>query len=143
MKNTILFICSGNYYRSRYAEIIFNTWAKDKELNWEAFSRGLKPSSQNSGAISIHTLEALEKLNIIHENPRMPLKLTQNDLEIATRIIALKEAEHRPMLEKQFPDFIHLVEFWEVHDTDKAQPSEALPEIEVKVKKILKYLIKD
>ena len=36
----ILFLCTGNYYRSRYAEEIFNHMARNKGLPWRAFSRG-------------------------------------------------------------------------------------------------------
>ncbi|MFX7063749.1 hypothetical protein ABTH87_19020, partial [Acinetobacter baumannii] len=36
----ILFLCTGNYYRSRYAEEIFNHAARRKGLRWRAFSRG-------------------------------------------------------------------------------------------------------
>jgi len=36
----ILFLCTGNYYRSRYAEEIFNHLAKREDLPWRAFSRG-------------------------------------------------------------------------------------------------------
>src|SRR5262245_59358254 len=36
----ILFLCTGNYYRSRYAEEIFNHIAEQRGLAWRAFSRG-------------------------------------------------------------------------------------------------------
>jgi hypothetical protein len=38
--NAILFLCTGNYYRSRYAEELFNHLAKVKGHSWRAFSRG-------------------------------------------------------------------------------------------------------
>jgi protein-tyrosine phosphatase len=45
MKNrqvsTVLFLCTGNYYRSRYAEILFNSVAGRMSLPWKASSRGL------------------------------------------------------------------------------------------------------
>ena len=37
----VLFLCTGNYYRSRFAEALFNSLAKRAELNWTADSRGL------------------------------------------------------------------------------------------------------
>ena len=37
---TVLFLCSGNYYRSRFAEIFFNWLAPQQGLNWRAESRG-------------------------------------------------------------------------------------------------------
>ena len=39
--NLLLFICTGNYYRSRFAEAVFNHHAKQRGLPWRAFSRGL------------------------------------------------------------------------------------------------------
>ena len=38
---TILFLCTGNYYRSRYAEEIFNHQAGRDGLAWHAFSRAV------------------------------------------------------------------------------------------------------
>ncbi len=39
--NRVLFLCTGNYYRSRYAEEIFNHQAGLEGLGWHAFSRGV------------------------------------------------------------------------------------------------------
>ena len=38
---TILFLCTGNYYRSRFAEELFNHHAERAGLDWVAQSRGL------------------------------------------------------------------------------------------------------
>jgi protein-tyrosine-phosphatase len=37
----ILFLCTGNYYRSRFAEVLFNSVAGKMGLSWHASSRGL------------------------------------------------------------------------------------------------------
>jgi protein-tyrosine phosphatase len=37
----ILFLCTGNFYRSRFAEELFNHLARQKRLDWVADSRGL------------------------------------------------------------------------------------------------------
>jgi protein-tyrosine-phosphatase len=34
----VLFLCTGNYYRSRYAEELFNHLARAEGLGWRAFS---------------------------------------------------------------------------------------------------------
>ena len=39
----VLFICTGNYYRSRFAEILFNALAREAHLHWIAESRGIAP----------------------------------------------------------------------------------------------------
>ena len=37
----VLFLCTGNYYRSRFAEAVFNSVAARMGLSWRASSRGL------------------------------------------------------------------------------------------------------
>lgn len=36
---TVLFLCTGNYYRSRFAEIYFNALAAQRGSPWRADSR--------------------------------------------------------------------------------------------------------
>src|SRR6185312_8984112 len=50
----VLFLCTGNYYRSRYAEELFNHFAKIEGLDWRAFSRGAteRGSPGNMGPMS-------------------------------------------------------------------------------------------
>jgi protein-tyrosine-phosphatase len=40
-EKTVLFLCTGNYYRSRFAEVLFNSVAGKLGLSWVASSRGL------------------------------------------------------------------------------------------------------
>jgi protein-tyrosine phosphatase len=51
---TILFLCTGNYYRSRFAEQYFNHLARQVSLPWLAVSRGLATERgvNNVGPIS-------------------------------------------------------------------------------------------
>jgi protein-tyrosine phosphatase len=139
--NNILFLCSGNYYRSRFAEILFNHFAAQESLPWRADSRGLALSPDNLGPISAHALFGLEKLGIlVHAERRMPLALTENDLQVAHHIVAVKRAEHFPLVEKLFPAWTKRVEFWEIHDLDCALPDDALPQLEKKVRALLARL---
>ena len=127
----ILFLCSGNYYRSRHAEIYFNWLAARESASVTAISRGLALSDVNVGAISQHTLERLRELGI--ECPtctRLPLWLSEEDLSAARHVIALKTAEHQPMLAARFPTWLSRVEFWDIDDLDCAGPATALPQIE-------------
>lgn len=140
MKDKVLFVCTGNYYRSRFAEILFNHWAAQKEIAWEAFSRGFRPSNRNVGEMSVYVYEGLLERKIPVGEPRFPLKLEEPDLQAASHIIALKEAEHRQYLENEFPDWIERVTFWHVHDMDAATPEEALPQIEGQVWRLIEQL---
>ena len=40
-RHIVLFLCTGNYYRSRFAEVLFNHVAGERGLGWRAESRGL------------------------------------------------------------------------------------------------------
>jgi len=131
----ILFICTGNYYRSRFAEAVFNHAAVERGLEWRAFSRGLATYLvDGAGDLSLHTRFALQARGIpLSRTATRPVSLQREDLERAELIIALKEAEHRALLRAQFPDWENRVEYWHVHDLDAGQPEQAVPEIERRV----------
>jgi len=137
----VLFICTGNYYRSRFAEAVFNHHAQRAKLPWRAFSRGLAIEMAPPGAISPHTLERLQRRSIpLAATGPHPQPLVEADLRRATRAIAVKEAEHRPMIEARFPAWVERVEFWHVHDLDAALPDEALDELEARVRALVAEL---
>jgi len=46
---TALFLCTGNYYRSRFAECYFRHLSAKYQLPWLADSRGLQIASDNDG----------------------------------------------------------------------------------------------
>ncbi|MDZ7693782.1 MAG: hypothetical protein U5K69_22130 [Balneolaceae bacterium] len=46
--NNVLFICTGNYYRSRMAEELFLFWADETDLDWRAESAGLREDMSES-----------------------------------------------------------------------------------------------
>lgn len=130
---TVLFLCTGNYYRSRFAECLFNTVAVRQGLPWRAQSRGLSTATGRwkVGPISHYAVAALRQRDIpLPEYVREPLYCSEEDLGRADLVIALKEAEHRPLIEKCFPDHCRRVEFWHIHDVDMAHPEQALGELE-------------
>jgi protein-tyrosine phosphatase len=43
--NTVLFLCTGNYYRSRFAEMYLNDLAGRAGIDWSADSRALNISA--------------------------------------------------------------------------------------------------
>ncbi len=139
----LLFLCSGNYYRSRFAEMLFNTHVRDKGVPWTAFSRGLVVDrlTTNIGPISSHTVRGLAARGIVlSEQSRFPVQLHEQDLVTAHIIIALKEVEHRPMLTQRFPGWPDRVEYWHIDDVDGATPAEALAAIEREVLRLLSQL---
>jgi protein-tyrosine phosphatase len=143
MMNIILFLCTGNYYRSRFAEIFFNHIASEKQLEWLADSCGLGIDNLvNSGPISSHALDELAKRGITPTTgiTRYPRQLQFDDLTNADLVVALKEAEHRPLLEKNFPQWRGLVTYWHVHDLDGATPLHAMLQIEHEINNLINTL---
>jgi len=120
----ILFLCTGNYFRSRFSEELFNHWAARMNLAWHAESRGLMEDmsslrQQNVGRISPHTLDALQMRGIMPRGAdRWPRSVTRAELEYAHRTIALKQEEHRPMMLRRFPELVDRIEYWSVDDID-------------------------
>jgi protein-tyrosine phosphatase len=142
-RKTVLFLCTGNFYRSRFAEIYFN-WLvrRDNLTRWIADSRGLALDPMNYGPISIHTRKYLGELGIPLPEPlRMPIDAAEPDFQGARMIVALKEAEHRPLMQRRFPAWAEQVEYWRVHDLDCAQPTEALPQVKAHVEALWARLV--
>jgi protein-tyrosine phosphatase len=138
---TVLFLCSGNYYRSRFAEIYFNWQAGQRDLEWRADSRGLQLHPANVGPMSLHTVLRLRTLGIpIDACQRLPRPVADEDFHRAAHVIAVKETEHRPMIERMFPSWLERVEFWEVHDLDCAEADVAIPHLEREVMQLIDRL---
>jgi protein-tyrosine phosphatase len=137
----VLFLCSGNYYRSRFAEILFNWHAQHHGLSWKADSRGLALEKSNPGPMSRHTMARLKELGIAYDRYlRLPIKVRAEDFELADHVVAVKKTEHRPMIERDFPSVLEQVEFWEVHDLDCVGPEVAIPHLEREVADLLERL---
>jgi protein-tyrosine phosphatase len=143
MPKNILFLCTGNYYRSRFAEILFNALVTRQGLNWQAFSRGLALENgiNNRGPISRDAVKALEVRGIpLPGVCRSPRQVDLHDLDEADVIIALKEAEHRPYMQQKFADWADRVQYWHVHDMVPSWQYDPLREIEREVQGLLAYL---
>jgi protein-tyrosine phosphatase len=139
----VLFLCTGNYYRSRYAEEIFNHIARRDGLPWRAFSRGAaeRGSPDNVGPMSRFAREALAAQAIVPEGGvRLPIPCVLADFHDADLVIALKEAEHRPLIEQRFPEITVDITYWHVDDIDFAPPSKALPMIDIHVRELIATL---
>jgi protein-tyrosine phosphatase len=141
--NRVLFLCTGNYYRSRYAEEIFNHQARGEGLGWHAFSRGVAENlfPENVGPMSPYALNALQAKGIAPADAvRGPALCTVDDFGEAALVVALKDAEHRPMIERRFAAVAHRVDYWNVDDIEFLDPPTALGKIDELVERLIRSL---
>ncbi len=136
-----LFICTGNYYRSRYAEEVFNHHAARRGLAWRATSRGLAPDMtllENVGPISAFALAGLRDRGIIpRAASRFPATVDADILAASAIVVVICEREHRPMLAARHPDWLSRVEFWAVEDLAFTAPDDALNALDLEVDRLL------
>lgn len=123
---TVLFLCTGNYYRSRFAEILFDSVAARMGLPWRAQSRALalERGTANVGPISPLVLEELAQRRLPAKEAcsRMPTALALDDLEKAGKVVALLQSEHEPLLAARFAGWESKVEYWHVEDAPGVLP---------------------
>ena len=134
----ILFLCTGNYYRSRFAEELYNHLAIERGLDWVANSAALNEAfgrTVNVGSLSVHTVQALAERGITpRAQSKMPRQLDPMEMAHYDRVIALSESEHKPMLADLHPELVDQVEFWTVEDLHLYGPEVAIPAIEAQVR---------
>ena len=142
--NLLLFLCTGNYYRSRTAEEVFNHYAALHNLAWQAGSKGLREdmeNSQNPGPMAKVAIAYLEENNIaLQGKDRYPETVQSADFVAFDRIICLDREEHLPMMERRFPIFADEVEYWHFPDMPFRTPEEILPAIHARVQLLVAEL---
>ncbi|NTW03672.1 MAG: low molecular weight phosphatase family protein [Oscillochloris sp.] len=138
---TVLMVCTGNYYRSRYAELLFNALAP-AELGWRADSRGFAPGPWNVGPVAPVVLERLRAADIVPPvtHLRNPLRLCRADLEAADVLIALDAQEHRPYVAGLGHPWSQQFRFWVVPDLHEWTTERALRAIEHEVHALIAEL---
>lgn len=126
---SVLFLCTGNFYRSRMAEEMFNHFAEERGLSARAFSRGLANTFKDNGNIGSFSEFALRVLTRYRIAPRradeFPQRVTADELRDSDVVVALYQRDHAPMLAEQFPEFSEKVIYWSVPDLDEMSADEA------------------
>src|SRR3954454_14403401 len=94
-EKTVLFLCTGNYYRSRFAGALFNSVAGKVGLPWRATSRGLalERGVHNVGPMAASGGPAAGARGVCggDDCARLPAQVTADDLRRADRVVALKQ----------------------------------------------------
>jgi len=119
----VLFVCTGNFYRSRLAEILFNHYAKAMGLDWEADSRGLAKKMVHRGiSPSVKSYLEASPHGAPTEEPRNPIALSVDDILKFDLIVLLNKTEHHPELEKRSQTLVRSLQdagklrSWNVYD---------------------------
>ncbi len=93
------------------------------------------------GQLSRYVAEALAvRLVNLPVDERFPLSASEQDFHSATRVIALDELEHRPLMNERFPHWADAIEYWLVHDIDKTSATDALGQIEKHILQLVEQL---
>jgi protein-tyrosine phosphatase len=143
---TVLFLCTGNYFRSRFAEELFNHRAAYARIAWQAQSRALAIErlvgvSDRMSRFAVSGLK--ERGFIARAAERLPQQCMHADFETADHIVAVNEPEHRPLMLERFPLWAEQIEYWKVSDADIQPWSVALAAIDKQIETLLGRLSSD
>lgn len=140
----ILFLCTGNYYRSRFSEEYFNYYADKYNLCWTADSKGIMREFEgngNVGPIAKHTVAELEKHKIqAKAHDRFPEYVYEKHFSEFDRVIAVSQSEHTPMLQELWPNNISNVEYFDVEDLHLEAYETALPKLKIRLDALIESL---
>jgi predicted translation initiation factor SUI1 len=72
----------------------------------------------NVGPMAVSAIKTLAAMGVRYADAvaRFPMQATVDDFALADWIVALKQAEHLPLLRERFPAWVEKVEFWQVDD---------------------------
>jgi len=103
----ILFVCTGNSFRSPIAEALLKKHRSDLEVE----SAGTK----TAGIIASNAKELLERENALKNLKRTPEGLEQKNLEEYDLIVAMKE-DHKNEILRRYPQMKDRIQVWNIDD---------------------------
>ena len=118
----VLFLCTGNYFRSRFAEYWFNRCINLSSLQGKCISAsaGLNVFAGNSnvGPMAAEAIAALcdRGLDLDFAALPLPRQATEEIFRSADLIVAVDAHAHQPMVRDKFPEWELKIQFWEIKD---------------------------
>lgn len=128
----ILFVCTGNYYRSKFCENLWQHLLERFDKEGEVSSSGLKPElallwKDAFGPVSPFTVKALKVMGVkLSDNSSLHL-LNQNEIYDCDKIVFINKEEHMPLLkESGLTVPVEKIICWENEDVDEEFPMESI-----------------
>jgi protein-tyrosine phosphatase len=128
----ILFVCTGNYYRSKFCENLWEHLLEKFDKEGEVSSSGLKPElallwKDAFGNVSPFTVKALKVMNVKLCNDSSLHMLNQEEIYDSDKIIFINKKEHLPLLsESGLTVPVEKIVCWENEDVDEEFPMESI-----------------
>ena len=128
----ILFVCTGNYYRSKFCENVWQYLLEKFNQEGKVSSSGLKPElallwKEAFGNVSPFTTKALNKIGVpLYDDSSLHL-LTEYEVKSNDKIVFINRDEHMPLLsDLEISVPISKIIAWENEDVDQEFPIETL-----------------
>ena len=137
----ILFVCTGNIFRSRFAEEVFNHLCKINGVDAIAFSAGLQVGRYKQRKIYWPAMNELERLKIepLRSNEDS-VHINDIDVSIYDQIICMDEEEHKPMVRSNELLSGFIFQYWNIVDMPKVPSDISLPRCYKKVETLIDQL---
>ena len=124
----VLFVCTANIHRSRFAEEVFNYLSEKNKKSSSAFSAGLRVGDYNFRKIYYPALDNLEKFNILPKRAdELSVHINNIDLNQYDRLICMDKNEHKPMIQSDPYLSTFKFEYWDITDMPKVDSNISLP----------------
>ena len=143
---TVLFLCTGNYFRSRFSELWFNHQIalKGRRDAIHAVSAGLnvRADSGNVGAMAVEAQIALQQRGVAVDPTQlaMPRQVSRDDVEQSDVVVAVDAEAHRPMVQELFPDLEAKIRFWSVKDLGEDEGTDPISLLQHQVDQLINAL---
>jgi len=103
----ILFVCTGNSFRSPVAEALLKKFRGDLEVE--------SAGTQTAGMIASNAKKFLEKENALKNLKGVPEGIDQKNLEEYDLIIAMKQ-NHKNEIIRRYPQMEDRIQVWNIDD---------------------------